>query len=322
MIDNLSDNNYQDDYSNPTRNKQEEDEQTQFDANQRSANTGINGGANPPAPAASVGHDGTYNGKTREQWRDSWMSQGGGMTQQQVDQWMAQNGATKVGDNGTFTTPFGENLDLGIGYKSGNVSAGWTPTGSDLAAVNAQSVGNPGAGANGANGANGTGMPNDMIHQMLMEELQGLRGPVDPNDPRIRDQVTAYRNDASRARDRGQEAMAERGAYSGLPSGAADTSVQGSYEKMGQDVGNFSAGLIGKEYQNRRDELDRLMALAVQTGDAASARQLQMAIQTMDNQYRYASMGQQNQQYYDNLDWQRTLGEEQLNRGLYDNLGN
>jgi hypothetical protein len=80
-----------------------------------------------PSPV-NVGHDGTINGQTREQWRDAWM--GSGMqTQQSTDSWMSQNGATKLANNGTFMTPFGEVLDLGINYRTNNVTPGWTQVG-------------------------------------------------------------------------------------------------------------------------------------------------------------------------------------------------
>lgn len=110
-------------------------------------NTGVTGTGSPGGTGSSaqggVGHDGVFNGQTREQWRDAWMSTGGGQTQQQVDAWMAANGAQKLSGNGTFLTPFGEVLDLGTAYRSGNVSAGWTPVG--------------GGGGNGGSGAGGAG---------------------------------------------------------------------------------------------------------------------------------------------------------------------
>jgi hypothetical protein len=53
----------------------------------------------------------------------------GNKSQSGTDQWMQQNGATKLANNGTFMTPYGEVLDLGIGYRSGNVTPGWTQTG-------------------------------------------------------------------------------------------------------------------------------------------------------------------------------------------------
>lgn len=75
-----------------------------------------------PQQTGQVGHDGSFNGQNREQWRDAWMSSG----EHSVDSmkaWMAQNGGTLQSDNGTFMTPFGESMDLGFnarGAAAGN----------------------------------------------------------------------------------------------------------------------------------------------------------------------------------------------------------
>jgi hypothetical protein len=75
----------------------------------------------------NVGHDGTLNGQTREQWRDAWMSSGN-KNQADTDTWLGNAGATKLAGNGTFMTPYGEVLDLGQNYRSGNVTPAWTRT--------------------------------------------------------------------------------------------------------------------------------------------------------------------------------------------------
>jgi hypothetical protein len=130
-----------------------------YDPSTYSGNTGVTGGiTNPGTPGAyidpntgntssigslpwqmnntqpssptyqNVGHDGTYNGMNREQWRDAWMSSGV-KDPAATDAWLTSMGAKKIGDNGTYYTPFGEGLDLGIGYKTGSVMPGWTDVG-------------------------------------------------------------------------------------------------------------------------------------------------------------------------------------------------
>lgn len=69
-----------------------------------------------PPPSGSVGHNGTYNGMTREQYRDAWMSSGVNSIQGMKD-WLAKNGGQLVSDNGTVITPFGETLDMGGNAK-------------------------------------------------------------------------------------------------------------------------------------------------------------------------------------------------------------
>jgi len=46
-----------------------------------------------------------------------------------TDSWLANNGATKLANNGTFLTPFGEVLDLGQNYRTNVVTPAWTQTG-------------------------------------------------------------------------------------------------------------------------------------------------------------------------------------------------
>lgn len=82
----------------------------------------------PAAPAfdprQQVGHDGAINGMTREQYRDAWQSSGV-TNNQQMDQWLAANGGSRRNDSGVVTTPFGETLDMGQAFKTGNGKAAW-----------------------------------------------------------------------------------------------------------------------------------------------------------------------------------------------------
>lgn len=121
-----------------------------------------------PSSPANVGHDGTYNGMSREQWRDAWMGLGS-LTPQAADQWLASHGATQVNaNNGTWTTPFGETLDLQIGRSGalangGMIRAGWGGGGggADTPTIPAGAVGgtlggmNPVSIAQGAGGGSG-----------------------------------------------------------------------------------------------------------------------------------------------------------------------
>lgn len=74
--------------------------------------------ANPPPfdPNQQVGHDGSINGMTREQYRDAWMSSGVDSVAGMQD-WLAKNGGNMVAANGTVVTPFGETLDMGGNAK-------------------------------------------------------------------------------------------------------------------------------------------------------------------------------------------------------------
>lgn len=91
------------------------------------------GGFMAPTPLPwqqnQVGHDGTtQNGMNRDSWRDAWMSSGTS-NNQGMDQWLQQNGGQRMNDAGVVRTPFGEILDMGIAYKSGQGKPGWTDIG-------------------------------------------------------------------------------------------------------------------------------------------------------------------------------------------------
>lgn len=244
----------------------------------------------PPAatPSTDVGHDGVYNGMTREQWRDAWMRNTGIMTPAQVDAWMAANGATKVSDNGTFRTPYGETLDLGIGYRSGQVRAGFTGTGGGS--------GGSGSGSGGAGGGSGSGSgwQNDQLHAMLMHELQGLSGPFDANDPMIQDRVNNFRNEQARATQAARSAMAEKANFMGAGEGYQDAAIQSGIEDAGLRTASYQGEITAQEYERRRSELDRLLQMAISSSDSQAARELQAEISRLDRE-------QQNSQFYDTM---------------------
>jgi len=104
----------------------------------------------PPAPAPfdptqQVGHEGrTSSGLTREQYRDAWQSSGA-TTMQDLQNFVSQHGGRIVSANGTVLTPFGEQIDMLIGARSGKGSAGWG--------------GVDGGGGGGAPGSGGGGLP-------------------------------------------------------------------------------------------------------------------------------------------------------------------
>lgn len=246
----------------------------------------------PPAtPTQDVGHDGVYNGMTREQWRDAWMSNTGVMTPAQVDAWMAAHGATKVSDNGTFRTPYGETLDLGIGYRSGQVRAGFTGTGG-------------GSGGSGS-GSGGAGWQNDQLHQMLMHELQGLSGPFDANDPLIQNRVNSFRNEQARSTQEARSAMMERANYMGAGQGYQDAAIQSGIEDAGLATAQYEGQITAQEYERRRSELDRLLQMAISSSDNQAARELQAEISRLDRE-------QQNSQFYDTMGYNINRDQNQL----------
>lgn len=117
----------------------------------------------PSQPSNQVGHEGTYNGMNRQQYRDAWM--GSGINDMAgMQNWLGQHGGQLMSGNGTVMTPFGETLDMMIGARTGNGRPGWTT-------VN----GNPGMGSFGPSGNPNNGQGNWQFGQAQGQD-NGLQG--------------------------------------------------------------------------------------------------------------------------------------------------
>ena len=87
-----------------------------------------------PAPAfdplQQVGHNGSINGLSREQYRDRWQGSGA-RSIGDLQNFIGQYGGRLDSGNGTVTTPFGEQIDMLQGARTnGNGSAAWGGVGS------------------------------------------------------------------------------------------------------------------------------------------------------------------------------------------------
>jgi hypothetical protein len=211
----------------------------------------------PVAPSyANVGHDGNYNGMTREQWRDAWMRQGQ-LTPQAADSWLRSNGAQQVNAaNGTWSTPFGETYDMQIGRKAalasgGTVTAGWLGVGAGSAPRTAQ-PGLPTAAANAPNA-----QQDELLNILMGRIKQGVT--PDPNDPNIRRQADAFDAQGQRSR---RQFLAEQAESQGpYAQGSLNNESRLSAERLGQASGGFEAQLIGQEIKARREEIQNALTL-------------------------------------------------------------
>ncbi len=216
---------------------------------------GRGAGGNDSTRPGDVGHDGSWQGQSREQWRDAWMS-AGQMTPAQADAWMASHGAVKISNNGTYRTPYGEVLDLGIGYRSGTVTPGFTNTGGSGGGSGAG--GSDGSGGSGGTGAAGAGHPSgwDDLYNTLLGRAQQSTD-ISRSDPAVRAQADAYAANTDRSRQDFLQSQAERGD----PYGAG---YQGGQERItaehaGQANAGFEAELMGRELTARRDQIQNAL---------------------------------------------------------------
>lgn len=79
-------------------------------------------------------------GLSREQYRDAWMGSGIG-NMDGLRNWVAQNGGQVLADNGTVMTPYGDVLDIGTAFRTGNGHPGWTQVNTNLPQSNGSSFG-------------------------------------------------------------------------------------------------------------------------------------------------------------------------------------
>ena len=270
-----------------------------------------NVGSTPPPAGGTFQYD---------QARDDWMSGQYSKDEAGAAKWAAKWGVPYQGGD-TITLPNGGGMiDILGNFKSGqNVAANWTPAGGNGlgGADGSGNAGGYGAPAGGAAGGGPGGDFNSQVRAMLMEQLGAMGKTPGAEDPIIKNQVDAYRREKERSGQNQRAALAERSAQSGLlqggaSSGAFDTGIAGIQEGIGEDVGQFAAGATAKELYNRRDQMKSLLAMALQTGDAETARALQLQIAQMDNQLRYATLSQQGRQFDANLGENRRQFDDQL----------
>jgi hypothetical protein len=265
--------------------------------------TGVNAPPAPPPPAPAA--------FDRTQFRDASMSRAQGQSPQDfinANQGIAGGVTSYNGSKDKFVLPTGEVIDLSINADANGVGTanGWTGTG-----FNAQGVadtpgggaGGPMAGAGAAGGPGGTDFQ-AQIRQMLLAKMGQMSAPVDGSDPIISGQTDAYRNEQSRGADRQRAVLAERAAADGSlqgnsSSGGFDSAIQGIQEQAATKTGDFKTQLMGRELENRRASLNQLMQMALQTGDAESARTLQMQLAQIDDQTKRLGLSQNQSQFND-----------------------
>lgn len=165
--------------------------------------------------------------------------------------------------------------------------------------------GNQPGGMQGSGGGGGGTSPysatNPWIEDMrkiLREQLGAMGQAPTVDDPGIREILAGRRLQTQRATERALSRNAERLAYEGLgDSGVADTTRLGLEQMRGEADASAVGDILGGELQQRRQALQSLLGMALASGDAESARELQNRIAEMGQQaqwddlaYRYAAL--------------------------------
>lgn len=132
-------------------------------------------------------------------------------------------------------------------------------------------------------------------------------------DPALKGQMDAYSLAQTRARDRARSAMAERAAQqggAGVDSGAFNNDLAGLFQAQGEAEGQFGAGLVGQELQNRRNQLMQAATLAGNQMSQEDSRALQRELADLDAKIRREGMAQQGGQF------DRSLAEQARQSGV------
>jgi hypothetical protein len=135
------------------------------------------------------------------------------------------------------------------------------------------------------------------VRQQLLALMQGANTPVNEADPSIAQPFAAAKLEASRGQDAERRALSEQlfaGGNGSVDQGQLGQGIQQSAERMATGLGGIKSQLIQRNYQNKIQQAQQALQLAVQSGDAESARQIQLQIAQMDNAFR---QGQWNDQY-------------------------
>jgi hypothetical protein len=242
-----------------------------------------------------------------ESARDAWMGGPYARTEEGARQWAGEYGINYGGGDVIDLPNGGGLIDILGNFKSGqNVTGTWTPAGG-----NGPNAGGAGIGAGAAGSAGSGNAFTDQVRQLLLSQLQTMSQPVSMDDPAIAGEIQSQDRMIERERQQRRAAMAERAAANGLlqggaSSGAFDADVASGYEDAAGRKSDVRSQLFGREVQARRGQLTNLLNMALQSGDAESARAIQMQLAAMDNQFRFANLGEQRRQFDDTLGYRQS----------------
>lgn len=178
-----------------------------------------------------------------------------------------------AGVAGKIQYPDGRIVDVILAAGEGGRGFQWLEDGGD-------------GGGSGDPGAPGESEQQRALRQILMDRIKGLQGPFDPNaDPGITVPFEAARATAQRQLDSERQALAERLFAEGggdVQGGELTQGIQQSQERTALGLGSLRGELVVREIATRRAELQDTLQLAIASGDAAAARDIQWRMAQLD----------------------------------------
>lgn len=160
---------------------------------------------------------------------------------------------------------------------------------------NSPFAGSAGGGASGG-GVNTPAVSpfTQQIRQLLLQRLGEASRPVTADDPTIAASVSAARLEGQRGNEQTRRALAERLYAGGL--GTMDTNAinQGAIqaeERLATGLGTLRGTLMQRELESRRGLMQNLLNQALASGDAETARAIQVQLANLDATLRREGYG-------------------------------
>lgn len=123
------------------------------------------------------------------------------------------------------------------------------------------------------------------MRSILMEQLGQATAPFNINSDAMRRQLDPQRVALQRSAERQRSQMSARLAQEGLlDSGTFDTGLRGIEQQRGEAEASMTGQVVGRELQSRREQVQNLLQMAMQSGDAESARVLAGQLQSINMQ--------------------------------------
>lgn len=134
----------------------------------------------------------------------------------------------------------------------------------------------------------------DQVRAMIMDRLGKAGQPVNESDLQIAQPFSAANDAVQRSQQTERTALAERmyaQGQGGLQSGALGQAIQQSAERNAGGLSQLKAGLITQQYQQKQQEMQSLLQMALASGDTQSAQLLQAQIAALNGQINREGMG-------------------------------
>lgn len=148
------------------------------------------------------------------------------------------------------------------------------------------------------------------MREILMSQLGEATKPVTVDDPTLQRLLGPQRVQLQRSAERQRsQAMARLAAENLADSGTADTMLNAIEQQRGEASAALTGRVLSQELSARRDQVARLLQLAVQTGDAEAARTLSGQLNLINQQ-----LGQE--QSRDQLGYNYTALQAQLAQAM------